>query len=435
MTDLGTTALQPAAARPPWARPAVHDALLASALVVLSVLINAPTEFLVRIEGPIGVRHVDVGPWWTATGVLAVAVVLRRRWPLPMLALGTAATAVHLTRGAPFAIIDLGVAVLLFTVAARCRRLVSLTVLGLLLALVTIWNVVAAATGLAVPGLPNLLPSATPPGIQVGSTGDRPARVIAANTWTGTLVLGSILVASWATGAGARSRRAYLDELHARAADLERQRDQQALIAVAAERARISRELHDVVAHGLSVMVTQAQGAQAALDTRPDDARAALGAIVKTGRDSLADMRQALARHDGVQDTWHPQPGLSRLSALIAQVTSAGTPVRLLVRGQPSELPAAVDRSAYRVVQEALTNIMKHAGPDAQADVTVSYGGTNLNIEIHDNGQGLAASDGRGTGLRGLRERVRLLNGHFTAEPRPGGFAVHAVFPLRAPEE
>jgi signal transduction histidine kinase len=418
----------------PWrawlGRPAVHDALLAVALLGLSVLVNAPTELVLRTAESTEVRHVDVLPWWSATGLLTVAVALRRRWPLPLLAVCTVATATHLIRGAPFAIIDLGVAVLLSTVAARYRRVLSLTVLGVLLALVTVWNVVAAATGRPVPGLPDLVPTSTPPGMQMGSAGD-PARIIAANTWTGTLVLGSILVASWATGAAARSRRAYLDELHGRAEDLERERDQRGEIAAAAERARISRELHDVVAHGLSVMVTQAQGAQAALEKRPDATRAALAAIIKTGRESLADMRQALARADGVHDAWHPQPGLSQLPALVSQVSSAGTSVRLLVHGRPSELPSAVDRSAYRIVQEALTNTMKHAGPGAQAAVSVTYHQTDLNIEIRDNGQGSTASDGRGTGLRGMRERVRLLGGDFSAGTRPGGgFAVRAVFPL-----
>lgn len=425
-------------ATPWWARPFAQDALLAGALVILCVLVNAPPGLVGRAVaggGPPDRYEVSVVVWWVATAFITGAVVLRRRWPLPALAVATAAVAVHLGQQMTVTIIDLGVAVLLYTVALRYRRAVSLTVLGVLVSLTVAWNVVAAASGRPVPGLPSILPPAMTPGIQAPEAGDPPARVVS-NTWTGSLVVGSILVAAWATGAGASSRRAYLDQMHARARDLERQRDQQAELAAAAERARISRELHDVVAHGLSVMVTQAQGAQAALDRRPADARTALEAIIRTGRDSLADMRRALARDDAVEDAWHPAPGLSRLPHLISQVTDAGTRVRLHIQGTPSPLPAAVDLSAYRIVQEALTNTMKHAGPGAEADVTLSYQDTALDIQIRDNGFGPASSDGHGTGLLGMRERVRLLGGRFTARPLPaGGFVVHAVIPLPGSEE
>jgi signal transduction histidine kinase len=423
-----------------WRRPALQDATLAVALIVLCVLVNSPSVALTRPGLAPSASRADVVLWWNATGFIAVAVALRRRWPLSMLAVCTVATALHLIRGATFTAVDLGVAVLLYTVAAHYRRAVALTVLTGLLVLVAGWNIFAAATGRAVPGLPDLIPgtarppTGAPPGTQIASLPPRQARPSGQNAWTGTLVLGSILVASWATGSGTRTRRAYLEELRAHARDVERQRDQQAKLAAAAERARISRELHDVVAHGLSVIVTQAQGAQAALDKRPVDTRTALAAIVKTGRDSLSDMRQAMAKADDVQDAWHPARGLDRLPSLVSQVTAAGTPVRLHTEGTPTRLPSAVDLSAYRLVQEALTNTMRHAGPGAQAAVTISYHTTTLEIDISDDGHRVAADDGHGSGLRGMHERVRLLGGDLTTGPAPTrGFTVHAVLPLQGP--
>nr|WP_211588776.1 histidine kinase [Allorhizocola rhizosphaerae] len=410
--------------------------MLAAGLIGLCVLVNSPHALVGRLAISADKHREDAVLWWIATAFIAAAVALRRRWPMPMLAVCTAATGVHLTMGAVFTVIDLGVAVLLYTVAVRYSRAASLTLLALQLVLVTGWSVFAAVSGKPVPGLPDLIPSAVAPGAQVGSPAARHTRSVAESAWTGTLVLGSILVASWATGFSNRSRRAYLDELHARAEDLERQRDQQAQLAAAAERARITRELHDVVAHGLSVMVTQAQGAEAILDIRPADTRTALTAIIKTGRDSLADMRRALANdHSGTgsgTDAWHPQPGLDRLPTLVSQVTAAGTLVRLHINGKPAVLPSAVDLSAYRLVQEALTNTMKHAGPRAEAEVTITYYDTGLDIRVSDNGRGAAGGDGRGNGLRGMHERVRLLGGRLTTGPAADGdgFTVSAVFPL-----
>jgi signal transduction histidine kinase len=242
----------------------------------------------------------------------------------------------------------------------------------------------------------------------------------------------SALVAAWAIGSGTRSRRAHLDELRARARELERDRDLQAAFAVAAERGRISRELHDVVAHGLSVMVIQAQGGAAALDNRPADTRSALDAIVRTGRESLADMRRVLAAVGAVDDTWHPQPGLGQLTALVAQVRKAGTPVAVRVEGATAPLPSTVDLSAYRIVQEALTNTMKHAGRGAKAEVVLSYAEEEIGIRVGDDGRGATGGSGGGNGLRGMRERVRLLGGSLVTGPGPaGGFVVRAALPIR----
>jgi signal transduction histidine kinase len=249
--------------------------------------------------------------------------------------------------------------------------------------------------------------------------------------WNDLPGLTLMLIAAWAIGSGTRSRRAYLVTLRARAVDLEREQGQRAVLAVAAERGRISRELHDVVAHGLSVMVIQAQGGAAALDNRPADTRAALEAIVKTGRDSLADMRRVLGTVGEVDDAWHPQPGLPRLPALLSQVREAGTPVRLRIEGAPLQLPSAVDLTAYRIVQEALTNTMNHASAGASAQVVVTYAESAVHIEVSDDGIGAGHDDGCGNGLRGMRERVKLLGGRLDAGPGPqGGFFVRVTLPI-----
>jgi signal transduction histidine kinase len=249
--------------------------------------------------------------------------------------------------------------------------------------------------------------------------------------WTSLFLIGSGLLAAWAIGAGARNRRAYMDQFRARAQDLERDRHRQAELAVAAERARISRELHDVVAHGLSVIVLQAQGGAAALEVRPRDTQTALEAIVRTGRESLTELRRVLAVV-GVDDAWHPRPGLAHLSILLDQVRLAGTPVELRITGAPAPLPSTVDFTAYRIVQEALTNTMKHGGKGTTAEVTLEYLSTVLDIDVADTGRSpRRPGDGGGNGLRGMAERVRLLGGALATGPVPdGGFRVHAVLPI-----
>ena len=420
-TQLGAT-LRDRAHRPAW-----QDASLAAALLAVCVLVNDPSTVIARLAG--GSSDGRILLWWVASALTVAGVACRRRWPLPMLALCTLSAATHLVETAPVMIIDLGVPILLYTVAACRGRAVSLTALGGLLLFVTVWSLYLEH--------PLLGPSDAVQAAGLAGPGENMtiSRSVWSNAWRDLAVLGSGLVASWATGFGTRSRRAYLDELHAHTHELARERDQQAALAVAAERGRISRELHDVVAHGLSVMVIQAQGGAAALDNRPADTRTALGAIVRTGRDSLAEMRRVLAAVGEVDHAWQPQPGLAQLPSLLDQVRQAGTPVRLHVNGHPAALPSTVDLSAYRLVQEALTNTMKHATSGAKADVVLSYGDAEVGIEVSDDGQGRAENDniqGGGNGLRGMHERVRLLGGRLTAEPGPsGGFIVRAALPIQ----
>jgi signal transduction histidine kinase len=243
------------------------------------------------------------------------------------------------------------------------------------------------------------------------------------------LLLGS----AWILGDLARTRRAYTAELEDRAVRLERERQLEASRAVADERARIARELHDVIAHNVSMMVVQAEAGPVVVEHDPARATAAFDSIAATGRQALAEMRRLLGvlREGDQAPSRTPQPGIEELPALVARVRRAGVPVELVVEGEPVPLPPGVDLSAFRIVQEALTNTVKHAGP-SQARVRVHYGEGDLELEVTDDGRG---GDGRpgGQGLVGMRERVGLFGGRLEAGPRPGGgYAVVAHLPVEA---
>jgi signal transduction histidine kinase len=359
-----------------------------------------------------------------AVGVCVAAVAVRRRWPIPALAAASLAAGLQMAQATGPVLADLAVPLLLGTVAAQRRPRVSLAPLGAVLVLVTAWSAYVALDG------------KTDGWFYKGPLGGggRSASVAATGPtdWGGTSVLGSLLVLAWAIGWSVQIRRAQRRVLAAvRARDVARERDQQAALAVAAERARITRELHDVVAHGLAVIVMQAQGGAAAFAKRPADTLAALDTIVATGRASLADMRQVLSASEPVDGLARPVPGLTRLPRLVDQVRQAGTPVELRVDGPPRPLPTGVDVSAFRIVQEALTNTMKHAGPGARAQVLVSFGRDELIIEAGDDGAGGPPAGETGNGLRGMRERATLLGGEVTAGPGPGGgYLVRARLPL-----
>jgi signal transduction histidine kinase len=241
------------------------------------------------------------------------------------------------------------------------------------------------------------------------------------------------VVAIWITGIYASTRRRYLETLEERAERAEHERDQQARLAAAAERTRIARELHDVVAHNVSVIIVQADGAGYAIDTDPEQARKAMQAISATGRRALAEMRRMVGvlRTDGVSEEYAPQPSLSQLDDLVAQVRSSGLPVDLRVTGVPQELPEGEQLTVYRIIQEALTNTLKHGGPGSRATVEMEYGVRELLLRVTDDGRG-AAAPGRegGHGLVGMRERVTMFGGTVEAGPLPGGgFRVTARLP------
>jgi signal transduction histidine kinase len=243
--------------------------------------------------------------------------------------------------------------------------------------------------------------------------------------------------AGWGLGMYARSRREYTNVVEERASLLEREREARAREAVADERARIARELHDMVGHALNLIVIQSGGAQRVFQSKPELARDSLASIESTGRQALMDMERMLGILRGTEEAdgaLSPQPGLSHVEDLAAQVSQAGLPVEVTVEGTPVTLPSSVDLSAYRIIQEALTNALKHAGP-AHASVKIRHGPDSLELEITDDGQGAsgegAGDDQGGRGLIGMRERVGLFGGELSVGPQPGGgFRVHVRLPL-----
>jgi signal transduction histidine kinase len=237
----------------------------------------------------------------------------------------------------------------------------------------------------------------------------------------------TLAVGPWLFGRTIRAR-------NLRLAAAEREQEQRARLAVGAERARMARELHDVVAHSVGVIVVQAEGARRVFDREPERAREALDSIERTARTALADMRRSLGvlRREDDRVALEPQPGVDDLGALLERVRAGGLDVELAVEGTPVSLPQGIDLSAYRIVQEALTNVIKHAG-EAHALVTVRYGDGELVLEVADDGPGPPADavDGSGHGIVGMRERVEAHGGELHAGRGPtGGFLVHASLPL-----
>src|SRR5215217_6873539 len=251
------------------------------------------------------------------------------------------------------------------------------------------------------------------------------------------LFMGVIAVA-WVLGHFVGDRQVYAAQLEERTAELERAREELARRAVVEERLRLARELHDVVAHAMSVIAVQSGVGTHVADSRPEEVGKALAAIEATSRAALTELRRLLGvlRQDSEpQASLTPVPGLANLEGLLAEVAKAGLAVKLRVEGRPAPLPTGLDLSAYRIVQEALTNVVKHAGP-AHAQVTIGYRDQEVTVEVTDDGRGAVppASDGRmgtGHGLTGMRERVAAFNGDLEVGPRPGGgFRVAVRLPL-----
>jgi signal transduction histidine kinase len=248
-----------------------------------------------------------------------------------------------------------------------------------------------------------------------------------------------LLAAAWILGEGIRQRRARAAALEDRAATLEREREEKARQAVTQERLRIARELHDVVAHSLSVIGVQAGAARLVLDSEPERAREAVASIEAIANEAMAEMRRALGILRDTErsgEALAPLPGLRQLPSLLKHVTVAGLPVDLTVEGSPRPLATSIDLSLYRIVQEGLTNALKHAGA-ARAEVVVRYGEHDIELEVSDDGRGSSPSAGRseGAGTIGMRERVALFGGDLWVGPRPqGGYSVRVCLPISADE-
>lgn len=336
-------------------------------------------------------------------------LAVRHRYPVQVLAITGIATIVYGAMGEPATGAEFGVLIAMYTVASVSDWRTSIISLG------------ATLMGIQATYVVTLLRSPTTLPVYIISYGKA----------------AGLFVAAWLVGDSIRSRRERAAELEHRAEELERARDDEARQAVVDERQRIARELHDVVAHNVSVMVVQAGGARRVLETKPELAREALGAIESTGREALGEMRRMLdvLRTDDTVDGLAPQPSLSRLDGLVEHVREAGVPVELLVQGEPRPLPVAIDLTAFRIVQEALTNVVKHAGR-ARATVWIAYEPGSVAIEVADDGRGPGASTfpsdpGRRHGIIGMRERVALFGGELSIGPRmQGGFIVRARLPI-----
>jgi signal transduction histidine kinase len=253
-----------------------------------------------------------------------------------------------------------------------------------------------------------------------------------------TLGVGDFVVASiifaivWTIAFGVGRKSVEADEAKERANRAEREREERARVAVAEERARIARELHDVVGHSVSVMTVQASGVRRLLRPDQEREREALLIVERTGREALAEMRRMVGvlRRPEEGPALAPQPSLEHLSRLVAQALEAGLPVELRIEGEASQLPAGVDLTAYRLVQEGLTNVVKHAQA-TRAEVLVNYGDGYLEVTVRDDGKGVGNGDGGGHGLVGMRERVSVYGGELDAGPQAGGgYRLRAKLPL-----
>ncbi|WP_432537807.1 sensor histidine kinase [Kineococcus arenarius] len=257
------------------------------------------------------------------------------------------------------------------------------------------------------------------------------------NALAAALFIAVLVVATWLLGRLRRASRQNELALLERARLLENERENESRLAATAERQRIAREMHDVVAHSLSVIIAQADGGRYAAAANPAAAQEVLGTISATGRQALADMRNLLGvLRQGPGDERAPQPDAARVADLVEQVRASGLDVALEVTGEPRPLPPAIGLAAYRIVQESLTNVLKHAGPAARARVEVRWDPDALRLGVDDDGRGAAAlvepSSG-GQGLVGMAERARLHGGAVVSGPRPGGgFSVRATLPYES---
>jgi signal transduction histidine kinase len=348
------------------------------------------------------------------TLLLCLVIALRRRLPEAMLLLAVLMGASQLVLDMPLVPADFALLVITFTVASNGTRWASR---------------LALTAGLCAAPLAQL----RWPEEHTGAGGQ--VAIVVFQTVPFAL--------AWVLGDSLRTRRAYFAQLEERAARLEKEREAQAKVAVAAERARIARELHDVVAHNVSVMVVQADGAAYVLDAAPDQAKKALEIISGTGRQALAEMRRLLGvlRTGEHQESgeYVPQPDVEQLDDLIEQCRGSGLPVDFKIEGTPRPLPSGVELTAYRIVQEALTNTRKHGGPNAGASVRLVYFDDGLGLLVEDDGKGAphelyeeGGVDGQGHGLIGMRERIGMVGGTLDAGPRPGGgFRISALLPLK----
>ena len=390
-------------------QPRTFDRVLVGFLLGIG-LINAILDLHFgerEVRFPLGAPSGLAIPFLVGLALLLVQVVpllWRRSHPSLVLLLVAAAFAARVLLGFNPGIAGFGLLVAMYSVAAYdvgVRRLLFLLVAGV--------GFIAGFVVFAVTGNPRSFAITVP---------------------------SLIFVAAWLIGDYLRTRRAYVSQLEERAARLERERDQDRRLAADEERTRIARELHDVVAHDVSVIAIQAGAARAVQSTKPEAAVQALGLIETTARETLVELNRLLGvlrSGNGATPDRSPQPGIGQLATLVEGLRAAGLVVDARVDGEPRPLPPAVDLTAYRIVQEATTNVLKHARA-RRVDIRVHYSETVLGLDIRDDGAGDGSdpSSSSGHGLIGMRERVALFGGKFHAgRNRAGGFSVHARLPIQ----
>ena len=387
----------------PW----VVDAGLASALAGIALTEIANDAHCVCVTAS--------DTWWSAAFTMAITLplVLRRRYPFAVMAAVGVAAAVYNVIDIPPDPYTLTFAILVavYSVSAYARRPLAVAA------------AVTTAVALVLINLPVMADE---------------------NDFADVVNQFVLLGGGWIAGQNTRYRRRQTELLRERAEQAERQQQERGRVAILEERGRLAREIHDVIAHSVGVIAVQAGAARAVAEQRPDRAREALTAIEEVSKDTLVELRRALGalRAAGQGTDLRPAPGLAVLDELIEKVRRAGVSVSVREEGASRDLPSGVDLSAYRVVQEALTNTVKHSGSPT-AHVTIRYGTSSLEVVVTDDGGtspmrelagGNGASHGGGHGLIGMRERVAMLGGEFEAGATETGFSVRARFPLTAGE-
>ncbi len=383
-------------------RALLVDVLLALGIGLVQVLGVLVSE---RVGRAAGWRDPDALAYLLLVGG-AAALLFRRRWPLPVLAVTLACGLAYAARNYPEGPSQLAVYPALWTVAVTLPRRQA-------------W-LAAAVSAVSAAAIELFL---------YGDTMFDGEPLYVAVT---------VLAAMW-WGEAVRARRAYVAELQDRAERAERTREEEARRRVDEERLRIARELHDVVSHTIGVISVQAGVAAHLLHRRPDKAADSLAAIRQASDEALGELHAMLGvlrqGDGGGRAPLAPAPGLAELDALVAQAAGAGIEVKVAVEGEPRRLPSAVDLACYRVVQESLTNVVRHAGA-SQAEVTVTHHDDRVVVEVLDDGAAPSGNGavGSGQGIPGMRERARALGGSLEAGPRPGGgFRVQASLPVGVP--
>lgn len=380
------------------------DVAIAVALAALSLL----SAYGFRDSGA---QYTTEPNWFATLLILAMTLPLafRRRYPVTVLFLITAAFVVDRMIDFPPSQATFALAFALHAVGSDVEPRRRSALVG--------WSFVIVTTGFTALGA-----------------------IVGQVPWITVFVMAGLVLASYLLGREVYTRRSYQLALERRAERLLADQERRARDAVRDERARIARELHDVVAHQMTVMTVQAAGARRIIDADLERAAGALTAIEQAGHDGLAEMRRLihLLRDEDESTGTDPQPGLDRLQELAGQMTETGLPVELTVSGEPRPLPAGMDLNAFRIVQESLTNVMKHGGGHARATVDVEYGPDTLTLQITDDGRGaataLAGNNGAGQGIVGMRQRVDLFDGSLETGPVPGGgYRVRATIPMPPP--